>query len=301
MNVVMCTRPYSHTGEVSRALLFFTLQSPAPWSELQLILVAVQSLAMWCYFNWRSDKIQRDPGREFASTLLLSVPLAVAAGIGLIMGGAGGVAGVIAYVVAIHAYALKANSPRIGSLGPLLRGLTTLAHFVMVSTLAGRVTPEAALLAAPLVLWKVTRNLVGDVRDVRTDRYEFPAVFGPAASLIVLRALFAAITVLFVWVPTPGHFECAALVALTWLATESLARRYTGASAYMWGYFGHRAFVVMTSALQLVLLAHVGIGAHWIAPLAVLTVASQWTYDRNPGKHYPAWRWRDLWASAAPA
>jgi hypothetical protein len=254
-------------------------------------LTATQALAMWLFFNWQSDRIQKDPGRVVPPLLLILLPLAMALIIGYAASGVYGIAGVLGHVFTVQLYSLKARQPILGPFGPLLRGVTVIGQFLRVCGLVALWPNPLALYAlAVFAGWHVTRNLIGDVRDVRTDRYELPVRFGVATASWVVRVGNAMVALILVESPLPGRTAALVTLGATWLAVEALQFRFRGEEAYKWGYFGHRLVVCTSVALHLSIAIPFGLSRAWVILLILLTMVLQPTYFYLPGKRFPTWR-----------
>lgn len=187
INFFLTTRPYSYTGEIARGIVFGLALSPQkPLSTI--MICTLLSLLMWLYFNWQSDYIQNDPGRIKPSLILCYSPLFLTLLTCIVTGQFFGVVGVLVYVITILLYAIKTKASIIGTLSPLIRILTVIAHFVMIATYFNQF-PDKNLIIVVLyiAIYKGIRNLVGDIRDIRTDKMEIPARFGIAISINIIR------------------------------------------------------------------------------------------------------------------
>jgi hypothetical protein len=244
---------------------------------------------MWLFFNWQSDRIQKDPGRVVPPLLLILLPLGVALIIGYAVSGLYGIAGVFGHVLTIQLYSLKARHPLLGPFGPLLRGVTVIGQFFRICGFVGAWPSHLALCAlAVFAGWHVTRNLIGDVRDVRTDKYELPARFGVATAGWVVR--IAILALLLLESSLPGRVAALVTLGATWLTVEALQFCFRAEEAYKWGYLGHRLVVCASVAFHLSIAIPLGLSRTWIVLLLISTIVLQPTYFYLPGKCFPTWR-----------
>lgn len=249
------------------------------------------SLFMWLYFNWQSDRIQKNVGRAVVPLWLCALPLSAVALLLLASGRPYGLIGVFLYALTIALYAQKAIRPSFGSWGPVLRGLTVLGHFAMIVASVGR-SPDigACLIALLLAVLKAVKNLVGDVRDIQTDQHEIPARYGPRTTMWLLRGGFVMSILLFLAVVNAGVPEWPiAFLLVSWVVLEILYLRFRENEAYKWGYFGHRMLVVLTTLFLLGLLYTVGLGPFGLLLLLAALLVLHLTYGFLPGKTFPPW------------
>lgn len=286
----LTSKPYSYASEITRGWAFYLVLGGGDGSW-GLALVGLECWLMWLFFNWLSDRLQSDPGRLTPPAWIIATPLTAAVACGWTLGGVLAVLGVMAYASTVPLYALKAKRVIFGPLGPALRAVTVLGQAVMVWALVGgRPTPPALLLIGALALWKGLRNLVGDVRDVRTDRYEIPVSLGITVTRWILRAGIVAVLLLLWTGGLPFVAVSAILVAFSWLAMELAAHRWPEPRAHLWGYVTHRLWIITSVGLHL--WAAVVAGLPWMALsfAVVVTALLQPSYRHLPGKQFPAWR-----------
>ena len=290
LHFFLTSKPYSYASEMTRSLAFYLVLTGDTRFE-SLLAVSIQTLALWLYFNWQSDRIQSDPGRIRPPLMIILSAAIVGIWIGYAMGGVWGVGGALVYIATICAYPLKARSPFWGPLGPVLRLLTQLGGFVMICGLS-KVFPDvvAFSIAVALSVWLLIRNLVGDVRDVRTDVYELPARYGTGITKWAIRVGLL-VTGIILWLALSSESKPAILslsvVALMFAVLEMLYVVYA-IEPYKWGYVGHRFMVMVTVVLNLVISLMYGLPVEWLLIMIFLTITLQYCYKFLPGKRFPS-------------
>jgi hypothetical protein len=245
---------------------------------------------MWLYFNWQSDRIQLDPGRIRPPLTIIVVPALVGAGIGFWGGGVWGILGVLIYAATIRTYALKARSPFWGPLGPLLRMINGFGQFFMVCGLSKTFPDQNSfIIAFALSIWLGARNLVGDVRDIRTDVYELPVRFGAKITQWIIRFGFVITGTMIgaaVSSASKSMLPILLIVVITFTMMEKLYAIYKK-EPYKWGYAGHRVMVIATVALHLAVAVYYGLPWIWVLGMALLTITLHYCYSFLPGKNFP--------------
>jgi hypothetical protein len=237
---------------------------------------------MWFFFNWYSDSLQRNPGRIVPPAWLVIAPLAASAAI---VGLARPVAlvGLLIYVAFILAYPLKAMRRWAGPLGPVLRGLSASAQFAMVIwpyQPLFHLSRLQWLLAVAIAFAQAARNLLGDIRDMKTDRFEFPAGFGATAAYTVVFILLA-LAMLVVAIPLhmPAQtYPFAAQFAITLGLALLLSRRSVPAAAYS----GHMLFVLTLTLFQVNMATRLGMPVLGGLSATLLAILGLVTYPLLP-------------------
>ncbi len=280
------SRPYSYMSEISRGLIFGVLLS----SEVEnktLWGVAILSFLMWVYFNWQSDWIQGDKGRLKPSYWLCYAPFILSIMCCLYFGAFYGVLGVCFYAITILLYSLKANNKVLSKLAILLRILSVFGHLVMIMSFIGYQPKQNYLnLLAVIVLLKGISNFVGDIRDVRTDKWEFPVQYGTVYSFYFLRILFFTTLLLGCFINEEVLSIYSLVVVFSqWIIFEFLVKKYSD-KAYIVGYIEHRFLIFSTSVYQLLLLFHFNFSLSSILLLVILLIITQFSYVTTPGKNY---------------
>ena len=289
-NFLLTSRPYSWVGEIARGIfLGLYIHPSAPLGTA--VFSATISLLMWLYFNWQIDWIQKDPGRISPHILLCYCPLFVTLILCFINANLTGTVGILVYVVTILLYAVKAKYKRMGILGPLFRIGTIFGQFAMIC-FAFHYIPDNSLILIVLVIamFKGIRNLIGDIRDINTDKWEIPARYGINVSMGIIRLTIFSMVILSLFIQQ-----------LSILATSLLFFTISGAvlelffwkfknNAASFGYLAHRFLVISISVYLIVLTTFVGVPYPFAFLFIFLLVALQISYNLIPGKSYPSLR-----------
>ena len=276
------SKPYSAMDNATRGVLAAYTAMGAAAGGRDVLRAAVLSVLMWLFFNWYSDSLQRNPGRIVPPVWLVVAPLTASAVIvGLARPSA--LVGLLIYVAFILAYPLKAMRRWAGPLGPVLRGFSASAQFAMVIWLFQplfQLSRLQWLLIAVITLAQAARNLLGDIRDMKTDKFELPARSGALASYLAVLALLA-VAIVVLAVPLGWPTEIYPFV-LQFVATLALAlwlgRRGVPAAAYIL----HMLFVLTLTVLQLNLAMRLGFPPAFVLPTALAAVAGLVTYPLLP-------------------
>lgn len=284
---ILLTRPYSYVCNVARGILVCGVMGLA--TDLRALWVsAITSLLMWVFLNWTSDARQKDEGRiipplslqllPMVATLMITVSFSHYALFFFFL-----------FVLTIYIYPMKAVHPNIGLLGPLFRGFTILAHFLytiyLISPEKG-VTKESIPIIAAFTILHIVRNLIGDVRDVQKDRYEFPKKFGIKSSLWVIRFMFI-LSMMPILMISDGIILLGYPTLLLWGLYEFLTAAYGSEYAFMAGYVGHRVFVVLFTLMEVAIAHAYGVNPAVCLVMIILTVVLNLFYTMTPGKSYP--------------
>ena len=131
------------------------------------------------------------------------------------------------------------------------------------------------------------RNLVGDVRDIRTDRFELPARSTMPGSWACRVHILAAIPLCIFLGLRVIPLAADGVLLVSWLTIELLAWRYGNRRAYLWGYVGHRVLILTTTLFHLLIAIPRGLTPGWAVFLAALTLILHPTYRYLPGKRFP--------------
>lgn len=292
----LTSKPYSYSCEVARAWCFAGLLSGRLIEPLLpgLWLLSAQTLLMWLYFNWQSDRLQRDPGRVVPPRTLVAAPLVAAvATSAYFCGWQGGLAPLV-YAVSVLLYTCKARYPWAGPVGPAFRGVTVLAHFAMVAvTLGVTPSPSSLWIAAGVAFWHARRNLIGDGRDVERDRYELPVRYGQEVTVWVTRAaaILAALCIVMAGISARARLLSLIFLGLDAVAWELVIRRIPLFS--MASYTFHR-FLVVFAVLVYVSPVWELVTAPYIVLLVGTAAGLNPCYAHLPGKTFP--KAKDIWA-----
>jgi len=251
----LTSKPYSYAGEISRGILFTLILLP-PNFDSSIIISACISLLMWLYFNWQSDYIQRNKGRLKPPRTLFLIPFVISALLAYYLNTFMGFLGIVIYALSIILYSYKAKYKLIGLFGPILRLLNGLAFFIALSLIFNlSITGQAFLTAFVVSFFLAIRNLVGDVRDINTDKYEFPARYGakPSANLIRFSLLFLIIISIISGTKNINLYAIS-FVILSWIIFEILILKLNYERADLWGYLFHRTLIISVTIFHLLLI-----------------------------------------------
>jgi len=250
---------------------------------------AVLSLLMWLYFNWQSDWIQKDPGRIIPPLFLWISPLIIAILLCFLRGGGSGIIGVFIYSLTIILYSLKAKHKRLGTFGPLFRAISIFGQLAMIAFYFNQV-PDIKLIIIVIfiAIYMGIRNLIGDIRDIRTDKWEIPAMFGSKVSLVILRVGFLTIfSMTFFLEPKNISIISTIFVIISWCALEILAARFKESDFYLFGYWMHKFLIITISSYFVVMANFMGLSNSGTSILFLILILFQPFYKLLPGKNYP--------------
>lgn len=289
LHFLLISRPYSYSDNFIRGALSCALvgQGTNPRS---LIIATLVSIFMWLFLNWYSESRQRDPGRRVPPTWLVWAPFALTLAI-CSYATPTSIPYLAIYAATIFLYPLKAMRKSFGPLGPVMRGLTIIAHCLLVISCVGEISqlsPSNSLFIATLGLYHGSRNLVGDIRDIDRDRYETPARFGLAITMWVLRGAFAMVlglSLLYPW----GFASQGLPLIVQWGALEVMAWRFGKAEARWIGYLGHVLFVVTFTVSEILMGYFLGVDPYLCLLAGLILIILLPTYRRIPGKNYSEW------------
>lgn len=282
----LTSRPYSYADNLARGLLSCALVGQG--GDFRSIWIAsILSLLMWLFLNWHSETRQKDVGRLTPPKWVTWTPLVLSVGLCATVNPAS-LPFLAFYVGSILLYPLKAIAPAFGPAGPFFRTLTVAAHCLTVMAAVRdvvEISRTAILVIVALGVFHGTRNLVGDIRDIRQDRFEIPARYGFSIAMNIVRASFASILLLSCFIPH-GILALAVPLVIQWIALEALAWRLGSGGAPLVGYLGHRLFVVLFTFSELAFAWMLG-ATPWICgTIGALTLLLHPTYALIPGKKY---------------
>jgi len=295
----LLSRPYSYADNIARAFLVCGLYGAAG-DATTLLITGTASTLMWLFLNWLSDWVQKQPGRLLPPLFLVWTPVAMTI---LLAAFSGPIAllALFVYVISILLYPWKSLIVRLGDWGPILRGVTIAAHYWFVITLMPPDTaaPPFVVFALACVLFfaHAARNLVGDIRDIRSDVHELPARrgFKPALRLtrvFVVGAFLAggscAVGALLTGGLVPGWWIWVLIpIGVQWTCLEILAFAWGRARPHHVGYVGHRLFVLTFTVMELLIAYDFGVNIGVCVSLCAFAFATNITYWYVPGKRYP--------------
>lgn len=280
------TRPYSWVCSTAVAVAAWLLSGGGPGMAALAIPLSLSAL-LWVGLNWLSDSIQRDPGRVPPPTALLLTALAVSLALAAAQSASACVWALIHYLLVL-AYARKKHSATIGAVSYLLRGGTVFAACASVGAAAnGAWFPQGDALwfIASQALAHAGRNLVGDIRDMKTDRYELPVTHGAKFAVVVavgcLVAAGCAALKLHVLLLDTTLFIVALLLGVLWLMPYGKRLGYDIAGRRL-----HHLMVFVFSAFTLWCSYRLGVWWGWVAIGSLLLTTLHMTYYDNPGKGF---------------
>jgi len=287
----LTSKPYSYAGEVSRGILYSLILLPDN-KILAIYISASISFLMWLYFNWQSDYIQQDTGRFRPPKLLFLIPLFITLYISFYFGGLEGLFGIILYALSIILYSYKAKNSILGVLGPFLRLLNGISLFIAVAfSLRLNITIDALFVALIVSLYLAIRNLIGDVRDIKKDKWEFPARFGGQRTTFLIRLLFLVLfsLCLFAGVSIVPYFA-SAIVLISWILLELLVYKFGYDRSDLWGYVCHRILVMLVAVFHLALIYPLYRDYTLYLVIVILILITQPLYYFLPSKAFPKLR-----------
>ncbi len=252
----LTSKPYSYAGEVSRGILYSLLLSPTN-KILAISISASISFLMWLYFNWQSDFIQQDIGRIRPPKILFLIPLLIAMLISTYLGGIIGFSGIVIYSLSIVLYSFKAKNSFLGIIGPFLRFLNGMALLIAVAfCLRLNLTINTLFIALIVSLYLAIRNLIGDVRDIKNDKWEIPARFGMVTTLKIVRGGFIILLLSYIFLALKEilPFYGVIIIILSILFSEIAIVRFDFNKPHIWGYIMHRILVILLPVFHLTIL-----------------------------------------------
>lgn len=281
------TRPYSWVCAMARGLLVACAAGSAD-NASALVNIAWITLLLWFSLNWISERVQKNPGRQVPSLSLIGVTLS-SVFVATIVHAPVATPFLVVYLILVRLYPEKARRSGWGSYGPLLRGGTVamegLFVIAFVSGLQGFSMATMSVVAV-LTLLHIARNLLGDLRDIRTDRHEMPNRFGVPFSCIVILASISVATI-FALFSAELQLPMVALSLFHGVIFVALWVRFRTHSSELLGYTGHRFFVFFISIGEAWISVFAGLPI-WVAFfLTAAALALNATYRHTPGKEYP--------------
>lgn len=188
------------------ALAYFTFNK-GPINGLELIIASAVPLLIWCAMIYVVEYFHRDiDGRITISLIWSVIPFLIALGLSLIHD----YRTLLFFVVIVGStilYASKKNAHKLSAFSFIFRGLVELSMFLLVGFFYEK---QLSLLFAPIGLIvsiyfiTISRNLVGDIRDTKYDKFTFPKKYGTKNSYIVSGiVLLSAILFNNIWIAAP--------------------------------------------------------------------------------------------------
>ena len=280
------TRPYSWVCSTAVAVAAWLLAGGAA-QLLGLWIPLLLSALLWVGLNWLSDSIQRDAGRTPPSRTLVTIVVVASLGFAAFFSASAFVWAGIHYALVL-AYAQKKVSPKVGAISYLFRGGTVFAACAAASAAANGAwspTGDAFWFIASQSLAHAARNLIGDIRDMKDDRYELLATHGATRAAMVAVACLLAAGVAAAMLTVLRRETISFVVVL--LIGVFLLIRYGGRIGYeKAGRRLHHVMVVAFSIFTLYCSFHLGVWWLWVVLGSAFLVALHRTYKDNPGKGY---------------
>lgn len=282
------TRPYSWVCSTAVSVAAWVFSGGGPGMAALLIPLSLSAL-LWVGLNWLSDSIQRDAGRVPPPAALLLATLALSLALAAVQSASACAWALIHYLLVL-AYARKKHSAKVGAVSYLLRGGTVFAACASVGAAAnGAWFPQgdAFWFIASQSLAHAARNLIGDIRDMKTDRYELPVTHGAKLAVVVavvcLVAAGGAALMMRILVADTTLFIVALLLGVLWLMLYGRRLGYDIAGRRL-----HHLMVFVFSAFTLWCSYRLGVWWGWVSIGSGLLIALHMTYYDNPGKSFRA-------------
>ena len=275
------TRPYSYG--FNAALATFAVTASGSTQDRVLLRAVIASLLAWALFNWTSDSVQNDPGKPRVNVLVRAGVFSLCTAASLT---AMSFFYLVLYFASINLYAVKATQSVLGPLGSLLRGVTVICALLWLGSFAS--TSALPLVFLPtfwfVVVLVVRRNLVGDIRDSKTDRFELPVRVSKRWTLAILLLLSMGLVVLSAWSTGSPILVITLASSFTLLSFLIIYR-----NAFPWaGFQAHRFLVVIDTVLVCLLSLQHHVPVVYVGAIMVVALGLSWTYGRIPGKRYLA-------------
>jgi hypothetical protein len=218
----------------------------------EVILAGLLGTGLWVGLNWLSDYAQKDEGRPVPPRWLLGCIILLCLVGGFSYGPASG-AWVVIHFMLVWCYAKKKTVPVAARFSNLLRAGTVFALCAaLTSAASGGFWPQGEAFWFSLVQAAThgARNLMGDIRDIRRDKYEIPARFGAGFALCVcvpyiVAAGFATLPLSAIRLP----MQCLVLLLLVLLVVLWLWGRRIGYHKAGWAV--HCAVVLCFTGINL--------------------------------------------------
>lgn len=288
IHFLLLSRPYSYVDNMARALLVCALAGVSGKHQLVSETV-VLSILIWFFLNWSSEARQKDFGRIIPTRWLVWTPILVALPLvayrGILPLSMLGLC-----LITIWLYPWKAIDCRLGIFGPIIRGAQIMAHALFILAYIGPnqiEIPKFVLVLFTLVILHIGKNLVGDIRDIQTDRYELPARFGYRPAFWIVRVTFAFAALILIFILPEQRMTIGIPLVTQWAAMEIFNLLFTRQHPEFVGYAGHRLYVITFTLTELLLAYQFGmdITIFWLMAGAMILLNS--SYRHVPGKHYP--------------
>ena len=289
----LLTRLYSYGATMSSTLLSLALVKC--FAPLLIIQAWVLGLLMWAGLNFASERLQQNPGREIPPIWILCVTLAP----GLIVAISSSsllTLVYLAYLCSVFLYPLKAMFKPFGAFGPLLRGFNAFFQSLYFLILFGGnefITSKNLLIISIIPILHIARNLLGDLRDIGKDTFEFPKKFGTPTTLILCVGVL--LVAFFIGLEVLSHWQalCILFLAAYPLLTTIYYLKIGKSNAHA-GFVGHKAFVLAVPITQCFICFIFGAPSWAIGVVLLVSFCLHKTYWITPGKDYSRFRLKFL-------
>ncbi|MHA2283582.1 MAG: hypothetical protein ACXAC5_22295 [Promethearchaeota archaeon] len=287
LHFFLTSKPYSYSLNIAVSILVCGYAGKGVHYK-HVISVSIVSILMWLFFNWYSDSSQKDRGRLVPPKLLIWSPLIIT----LVMSACQNILAIfflLLHIAAIMLYPLKATRHMVGSLGPLIRGVTIFTQALFALAFIGglpSITYDFVLMIIAISLLHVARNLIGDVRDIRQDRFEIPARFGFNVSLWIVRTVMIIISILTFFIKN-GTFLIGLPLVIQWIGLEIIVLLISKENEHIIGYLAHRLFIFTVTSACILIAFFCGVSGKVCIILIALMLLLQPTYTYLPGKQFP--------------
>ncbi len=280
------SKPYSYIGQVSMGILIPLIIKQNLLSN-EFLGIGFFSLLSWLYFNWQSDFIQKDKGKIRPPLLLLLLPLFAMIMIIILHYDDYRFFWIIPFIISVCLYSYKALSKKMGKIGPFLRFITVIGFSVMILGILGTF-PKLSLIKVIIIIaiFKALRNLIGDIRDMKTDMFELPVILDYSKIISIIRYIFILLNILTVLFSV-YVFAILFWVNFSWIFFEILNIKFGKNKFDYTGYFTHRFLTVSITFLFIHLCYLNSFDPIYCIVLVLSTIFLQYTYSKVPGKNYP--------------
>ncbi|VVC04202.1 Uncharacterised protein [Candidatus Bilamarchaeum dharawalense] len=190
-NYFLMTRPYSTFGDyplttvVSKTTVSASL-NPTPTDVLNLLSL----FGLWAALNWTLESEHKHDNRPSISRKVADVTFAVVGMVGAIINPATLVMTGIHYLTSVLYSKKEGSSDFLSQASFLVRGIGQSAcYFFSQLFYSTSLTPKHLAIGLVIGLVTASRNLVGDLRDIKYDEKTFPKVHGEKIGRLVATGL----------------------------------------------------------------------------------------------------------------
>lgn len=240
--LVLC-RPYTIISIAAIGLIVNILVNGTLTVNLELFTDMAAPVLIWVFMLFLVELVHKQEDRPM-SKLLFVVPFSLFVLICLWRGPLALVV-VLAQFVVAYAYSLKSVDFPLSPLSPFVRGLNEIFAFWIVSlfyyqSLSGSFSFLIANSQIVLVVYltTVSRNIIGDLRDIDYDRFTLSRKFGARASLAISAILIVISLFLLYGLPY-------------WLGIPLVVQLMLIISMRISSYTLHKTYIVSSTAFML--------------------------------------------------